>query len=386
MHLWRKHFHPQIVQYIFNCSRSYRYFEYAKWESRYGLRPLLKNVKVWRSSDIKTHYTLEDTIVTKSEGGSSAIVSTGENKTEKLDIYVSANSHRRDIALITDFPEQLVAALKLEPTDLSDVLDLSHLSPLLQIPITLLKAFMIKRGIIGGDVADDSEDTLVADSANDDPHIQNDGSSDENDDDDDDDDTSTASASSDHSNIIDSVVVESSLASARPMATSTTVRSHVDNRPSLGPTTPEPQSQDFSNVPSDNSPSEQQVIPSLSIGGLYSENNRNRNRERLQSFARNADPISSFGLGRSRSQYGGGGSGGVFDMNALRETLETPEVARVLNPVQVDPSPRRRGGPIPNRNAEEMARDFEVGFLGEQFVSSSNTALPHLSSSEANSC
>jgi hypothetical protein len=69
-------------------------------------------------------------------------------------------------------------------------------------------------------------------------------------------------------------------------------------------------------------------------------------------------------------------------MRTLRETLEAAEPAPVLTPIQVDPSPRRRAGPILNRNEEEMARDFEVGFLGEQFVSH----LDSLARSEADSC
>lgn len=137
----------------FSCLRWYRYFEHVKCESSYELRPLLENVKVWISADIKTHYTLEGTTVTKSEGGSSVKVSPGEDETAKLEIFVSANKHTRDCALITDFPEQLVATLELEPADLPDLL------PLLRVSLASLKALLIKKGITGGDAVDDNEDS-----------------------------------------------------------------------------------------------------------------------------------------------------------------------------------------------------------------------------------
>jgi len=82
--------------------------------------------------------------------------------------------------------------------------------------------------------------------------------------------------------------------------------------------------------------------------------------ERLRGFARNADITSN----SPRVS-----SGSIFDMSALSETLEAAEPAPVSTPVQVNPSMRRRSGPVTNRNEQEKARDFEVGFLGEQFVS-----------------
>jgi hypothetical protein len=311
------------------------------------------------SADIKTHYTLEGTTVTKSEGGSSVKVSTGEDKTAKLEICISANMHTRDCALVTDFPEQLVVALELEPADLP------YLHPLLQVPLASLKALLIRKGITGRDAADDYEETLVADSVNKDSKSKSDGCS--NDDDDDSDDASTTSARSVRSDSAGSAIVESTCASARSKAANTTLRPHVDHRPSSRPNTPEPRSQDHLNVPSDESPRERPVTPRPTAAGLYSTDNRHRNRERVQAFARNADPASSSRPRRSSGQSGRGG--GAFDMSTLRETLEAAEPAPVLTPIQVDPSPRRRAGPILNRNEEEMARDFEVGFLGEQFVS-----------------
>jgi hypothetical protein len=321
------------------------------------------------SADIKTHYTLESTTVTKSEGGSSVQVSTGEDKTAKLEIYISANRHTRDCALVTDFPKQLVVALELEPADLP------HLHPLLQVSLASLKALLIRKGITGRDAADDYEEALVADSVNKDSHSQSDGSSD-----DDSDDASTMSASSVRSDSAGSAIVASTCASARSKAANTTLRPHVDHRPSSRPNTPVPRSQDHPNVPSDESPRERPVTPRPTAAGLYSTDNRNRNRERVQDFARNADTAYSSRPRRSSGQSGGGD--GAFDMSTLRETVEAAEPAPVSTPIQADPSPRRRAGPILNRNKQEMARDFEVGFLGEQFVSH----IDSLVRSEADSC
>ncbi|KAF2262892.1 hypothetical protein CC78DRAFT_605161 [Lojkania enalia] len=334
-----------------------KYFEFAECKSPYELRPLLKNVEVWMSADIKTHYILERTIVTKSEGGSSVKVSIGEDRTVKLEIHVSANRHARNCALVTDFPEQLVAALELEPADLPD------LHPLLQVPHASLKELLIKRGITGGDAADNYVETLVVDLLNEDLPSQSDDSSDDSGDD-----ASTMIASSVRSASVGSTIVEFTRASARSEATNTTLRSHVDHRPSSRPTTPrpttpEPLSRGHLNVPSGESPRERPVTPRPTAAGLYSTENRSRNMERLQGFARNAGPAFS---SRSNDQFVGGGS--AFDMSTLRETLEATKPGPMSTPVQIDRSPRRQGGLVPSRNEEEMARDFEVGFLGEQFV------------------
>jgi hypothetical protein len=340
----------------FSCLRWYRYFEYLECESSYEPRPLLENVAVWISADIKTHYTLDGTIVTKSEGGSSVKVSLGEDETAELEIFVSANKHARDCALVTDFPQQLVAALELEPAHLPDLISL------LQVPLASLKALLIKNGITGGDAADDSEETLVAHPGNEDSQSQSDGSYDDSSEDE-----STTSASGVRSNSEGSAIVQCTRASARSEAANTTLRPHAHRRPSFRPATPQHQSQYHLNLPSDESPRDRPVTPRPTAAGLYSTDNRNRNRARIQGFARNADPASSSRLGRSSGQSSGGG--GAFDISTLRETLEAAEPALVSTPVQVNSSPRRRAGPIINRSEEQMARDFEVGFLGEQFVS-----------------
>jgi hypothetical protein len=68
----------------------------------------------------------------------------------------------------------------------------------------------------------------------------------------------------------------------------------------------------------------------------------------------------------------------MYDMSTLGEALDADEPAPVSTSVQVNVSPRRRANPIKNRNEEEVARDFEVGFLGEQFVTPSDRLTYHI--------
>jgi hypothetical protein len=346
--------------------------EWAKSRSPYELRPLLESVEVWISADIKTHYTLDGTTVTKSKGGSGVKISTGEEGTAKVKIYVSANKHNRDTALITDFPEQLAAALKLEPAKLPDFYTV------LQVPLSSLKAWLIRKGITGGNAADDYDETPETYSAGGNWQSQNEGSSDDSsyggsggnggsDSDDNGDDALRIFANDVHTDSRGSVVVESAHASARSDTANTTQQPHVVYRIGSRPTTPELCSQRHLNVTADQAPHERPLTPHSTAAGLYSTDNRQQNRERLQRFARDADLVSTARRERSSDQYGVGES--AFDMSTLRDTLAAAEPAHVATLVQIDRGPRRRAGPIPNRNEEEMARDFEVGFLGEQFVS-----------------
>jgi hypothetical protein len=293
--------------------------------------------------------------VTKSEGGSSVQISTGEDEPAKLEIYLSANRHMRNCALITDVPEQLVAALELEPANLP------HLHSLLQVPLASLKALLVRKGITSGDAAYHFREILVADSVNEDVQSQNDSGFDGHGVD-----SSTASAGSIRSDSVRSVTVESTHASARSEAANTTLRPHLDHGTRSRSITPENWPENHLHDPSDESPSERPVAPPPMGAGLYSIANRSRNRERLQAFARNEGSASSSRPGRSGHRYG---HGGAFDMSTLSETLEAAAPAPVSPPALVDPSLRRRARPRLNRTNEEIARDFEVGFLGEHFVS-----------------
>jgi hypothetical protein len=339
-----------------------RYFEFANCESPYELRPLLRNLEVQTSADIKTHYTLGATTVTKSEGGSSVKVSTEEGGTEKLEIHVSTNRDARACALVTDFPDQFIAALELEPADLPDI------HSLLQVPHTSLKTLLIKKGITGEDSTDNYLEPSVVDPLIEDLQSQRGDSSDASGDDE-----SRIIASSARPASVGSNNIGSTRSSVRPGTTETTLQPYVNPRSSSRPaaprsTTPEPQSQIRLNECaqiSDESPRERPTTPRPTAAGIFSTENRSHNREQLQNFARNADHA----MVSTSGGHGVGGSGGgdAFEMNTLRETLEASDP--ISTPVQINRSPRRQGGLVPNRNEEQMARDFEVGFLGEQFVS-----------------
>ena len=308
------------------------------------------------SADIKTHYTLECTTVTKSEGGSMVEVSTREDNVAKLKIVVSANRNIRDCALIEDFPEQLVEALELEPADFPD------LHRVLQVPLASLKALLIRKGITDGDAANNYEEASVAESTRqEDWQNASDGNHNTNSED-----GWTSLAGNDLSDFARSTTIQCTRASARSEAANPNLRPHVHPRPRSRPSTPRSWSPDHMNSPPNEIPEERSDIPRPSAAGLYSMDNHNRNRERVQEWARNADLGSSSRLRRSNPQSGGGD--GAFDMSAIREILESDERSTMSIPAQVSPSPRRRAAPIPNRNEEGMARDFEVGFLGEQFV------------------
>lgn len=267
--------------------------------------------------------------MTRNEGGSSVKVSLREDGTEKLEIFLSANKQTRDCALIVDLPEQLVAAMELEPADLPD------LSDLLRVPIASLKVLLVKKGFTGGDAADEKEEHSVADPVNKESRAQRGSSSDDG--------------------VDDSWM---------------TFRSGVRSETS----SPQVHLQNHQNLLSGESPRDRPFTPHSTAAGLYSSINRNQNRTRIESFAQNADPVSN--SRRGIFQFGGGG--GMFNMSTLREALDVNEPASVSTPIQVNVSPHRRPNPIRNRNEEEVARDFEVGFLGEQFVRPSDSLACHI--------
>jgi hypothetical protein len=308
------------------------------------------------SAVIKTHYTLQGITVTKSDGGSSVKVRMGENHTAKLDIYLSVDKQRRDCALVADFSKQLIAALELEPADLPD------LSMLLQVPTTSLKALMVREGFTGGDGGDDNLATSVT---NEDLQRQNEDHNDE-----DQDESPIRYTTRANFQPTEPVVVQSIHASARSEAAHTAMQPSMSHSLSLRPTTPEPRLHDHVNVSLIEGPRERPVVARPIAPSPYSMDNRNRNRERLQRFARDLEfnPVSrhwSLSGQSTRDET-------VFDMNLLREALDVGGPAHVSNSVQIRSNPRPQAGPLPNRNDEQRARDFEVGFLGEHFVSPPN--------------
>jgi hypothetical protein len=311
------------------------------------------------SADIRTHYTLEDTTVVKREGGSSATVCTEEDENGKLKIYVSMDRQTRECALFTDLPMQLVAALELEPADFSD------LHVLLQVSLASLKTLMVRKGFASGNHVDDHEHNSVAVLNHQDMQSRSELHQNDNQNE-----MRESAAILADSGSAEHVVVHSTSASASSEAARTALQPSVSSRPDIRPTAPEPRPHESSNVPFDPSPHRRPVTPQPTIAGPYSAQYRDRNRDQLRGFARNMDRTPVPQISRSHSQSRNLDS--AFDMSALSRALDTGGLARVQNLVQVDSNSRQRAGPIPNRNDEQRARDFEVGFLGEQFVSLPN--------------
>jgi hypothetical protein len=274
----------------------------------------------------------------------------------KLKIYISTDIQMRECALLTDFPTQLVAALELKPAHFPDL----HL--LLQVPLASLKTLMIRKGFASGDHVDDCEHNLVAVLNNQDMQSHSVLLHDDNQDE-----MREMSTGLVRADSAEHVVVHSTSASASSQAEHTALQPSVSSRLSFRPATPESRPHEPLNVSFDVSPRGRPVTSRPTIAGPYSAHNRDRNRVQLRAFARNVDPAPVSQLSRFNNQSRNTDS--AFDMSALSRTLETAELSPVPDSVQVNSSSRQRTGPIPNRNDEQRARDFEVGFLGEQFVS-----------------
>jgi hypothetical protein len=224
---------------------------------------------------------------------------------------------------------------------------------------------MIRKGFTGGGDVDDSEHNLVAVLNKQDMQSHNLLGHDDNQDE-----VREMSTRMVRADSAEHVVVHSTSAQASSEAAHTALQPSVSPRLSFRTTTPESRPHEHLDVPFNGSPQRRSVTPRSTIPGTYSAHNRDRNRDRLRGFARNVDPRPVLQFSRFSSQARNTES--AFDMSTLDRALETAEVAPVPNPVQVNSSSLQRAGPIPNRNDEQRARDFEVGFLGEQFVSFPN--------------
>ncbi|USP80364.1 uncharacterized protein yc1106_07638 [Curvularia clavata] len=340
------------------CSRAdslVLYFEHLECTSPYELRSLLENAEVWESGDIETHYELGFKIFTKSEGGSHVEVCEEEEQVMKLKIHVSTDIHKRDCALIIDFPEQLVSALELRLDHLSDLCDL------LRVPSASLKALMVRRGFSGEDSTSDYADDSVATSADDDS-----GGELESSDESDQDGSTETRTTEDHNYGVESTVEHYVRSSAMARTAHTSLRPNVRYSLSSSPEPSEAQSHDHLDALSESSLLEEQITSRPAAAGIYSADNRSRNVERIQRLARGVG--SSTG---SRSMDSAGQSvrdDGIFDLNSLSEALDAVEPLPIPTLAQAKHNRAPRAGPIPQRNEEQRARDFEVGFLGEQFV------------------
>jgi hypothetical protein len=339
--------------------------KHAKCTSPYEIRPTIERAKVLMSKNIKTHYTLDNTTVTKSEGGCSVKLTIVEDQDPKLKIYVSTDKYLRECALITDFPRQLISALELEP------IELLKLHGVLQVPLTSLNELMITEGITDGFDSEDSGDSNSED------NDSEDNDSEDNDSEDNEaqdiqsessgqrshDNTLEISASGVHTDNIGSIVIDSVSVSARSEIRQTTPRVNVNN--SSRSRAISPGSSPHPNRSSNASPDGPLATSRLTATSIYTTDNRNRNRRRIQSFAQHAG-VTSTTPGRN---------GDVFDMEKLRGALEEAGPALFATSNEVSSNTNEPIQPNQNRNEEQKNRDFEVGFLGELFVSFLNTLV-----------
>ncbi|OBT52528.1 hypothetical protein VE04_07127, partial [Pseudogymnoascus sp. 24MN13] len=344
-----------------------RYFEHYQCRSKYFLKPLLETVKVWISPNIETHYHLAHGLsppiftVTRVEGGSSVRVNdTSDDAKPVLEIYLSSEQKKRDCALVTDFPKQLLEALKVRPFNAA-----TELHQYLEVPLESLNMLLVRKGIIGEIPSSSaSSDTSGSDGMSDDEdQLQWRG-------------------------LVAPLATPERRSSVTPFATPLTELS----RPSAVvtgqsvPSTQSPRNPEFisrilavetsSRNPFSRSgfpipperPEEAPPTEPVTTVGIYSTSNRSRNTDRLRQFAQH----SRNGLNASRS----GTSSAVntpiaaaFDMTQLGSALEDSRASVVpATLVSVWSARRPQARLIPDRNQEDRARDFEIGFLGEHYV------------------
>ena len=284
------------------------------------------------------------------------------SRTETLEIYVSSDRSKRECALLMDFPKQLIEALHLEPHD-----TLHDLHQYLVVPLESLNTLLVTQGISGNvsSPSDDNDDSVPDHGDNQQTFSDSETHFNEND------------ASFAHSNGRHNAAATGSNTPAPSTSSATESRSPSAPLPdqfshTLGFGTPTPQTQHHSTFNSSvrpsslRTPTEPSGAPSAATG-IYNTNNRSRNTDRLRHFAQNTDTT-----GNARLQQRGSPSAPrtePFDMSEIFSALDddTPR-ASVVAPEHGRRVPMQHYRVIPERNENERARDFEVGFLGEHFV------------------
>ena len=68
----------------------------------------------------------------------------GDDREPSLNIYLSSDTSKRDCALVTDFPNQLIEALEIRPHDA-----VAELHQYLEVPFQSLDALLVRKGIVG---------------------------------------------------------------------------------------------------------------------------------------------------------------------------------------------------------------------------------------------
>ena len=275
----------------------------------------------------------------------------------RLEIFVSMDKKKRDCALITDFPRQLIEALRIELTSLTDLYTILH------VPLESIDTFLVEKGIISGTSMSSQSDSAMTHEHNgpapSPQKLQREGNEE------------NQSYSTSYTRSVPeqrNAAALTILARAQPPTRS--LSSHVRGAspiPWLGSHESPNSNTVEQNHGSNPGRNPEDVQPTLAANSsIFSPANRNRNRDRLQNLARGANGAASSQTARAIHVQNSGNVTG-FDLRALGVALEDPQrtpPSISLNRSQHGYRPRQ----IPDRNEQERARDFEIGFLGEQFV------------------
>jgi hypothetical protein len=313
---------------------------------------MLENVNVWKSPNIETHYHIargssSTSTLTRDEGGSCVrINASGEADKSSLDIYLSSDRTKRECALVTDFPIQLVEALSIQPPSIA-----AELHHFLEIPLSALDFLLIRKGLVSGlrpqyeipeiekliDI-DEYDDTEQGQCLNDSGETDALGS------------------------------VERILSTA---AGSPTAKAESKYGITLRPRTSRHRISESLEIDSQTKLQDSgvngQSAERSSAAGTPAKNNRNRSTARQEGFARNSNSISNEVTPKKRRRNSSGetalnGSGVRLDFSQSR-TISSTAAA------EFQYTRAKRARVIPDRDEDEIDEDFEVGFLGEYFVS-----------------
>lgn len=321
---------------------------------------------MWISPNIETHYHLArgsspTFTVTRIEGGSSVQVSDIENDAEPvLEIYLSSEQKKRDCALVADFPKQLLEALKIRPFDAA-----TELHQYLEVPLEALNMLLVKNGVIGEIRSSSASlDTFESDETSDDKGQRQWGGL-----------VAPLATPEQRSSVTpfsppltklsrpSAVVIGQSVPSTQSPRNPESIYSILAVETSIH----NPFSHSGFPIPPGR-PEEVQPTEPVTSTGIYSTSNRSRNTDRLWQFAQHSR-ISLNASGSRTSDAVNIPIAAAFDMTQLGSALEDSQAS--VDPVTLVPvlSARRpQARLIPDRNEEDRARDFEIGFLGEHYV------------------
>lgn len=336
---------------------------------------LLQGAKVWISPKIETHYHLLASglssricTVTRVEGGSCVRINIiSEGRQPSLEIYLSSDPSKRDCALVTDFPNQLIEALQIRPFDA-----VAELHQYLEVPLESLDTLLVRKGIVGG-VQSSSTNLGI-------PESEEDGR----------DEPSYHAHQSQRREVVSPSAFPERRSSATPLAapmgqllTPLAAATGTGTPSSQPPSIPDFVSSvstiesPFRNAsassslltPTERRRDEASPMEPVTPAGLYSPSNRGRNTDRLRLLAQHSSAGHNVSI-HDASNTTNTSNAATFDMTEVGSALQDAE-ASVAHSALVSSQGARRPQQmlVPNRNQAERARDFEIGFLGEHYVS-----------------